>query len=257
MIEVTLRFYAQLNDFLSPLRRSRRFRDQLTTASIKDTIEALGVPHTEVDLIVVNGEAVDFTYRLRNGDCVAVYPSFRTIDLSDAGRVGRDPARPVRFIADIHLAKLASLLRLAGFDTVVIENDEDAAECSAREGRVLLTRDVGLLKRAIVTTGYWVRHTQPERQFVEVLARYDLARDMEPFARCLRCNTPLAPAEARAVASRIPPRTRAAFDDFRECTRCGRVYWRGSHYERLAGLLHRVRDRLTGAVPNSTIRADS
>jgi len=243
MMSVWFRFYGPLNDFVAPLRRQRTFRYQLAgPASVKDTIEAIGVPHPEVDIIVVNGTVAGFDYRLRDGDRVSVYPAFRRIDVDDAGRVGVAPPSPVRFVIDVHLGKLGSLLRLAGFDTVVEEQDDVAAERSARERRVLLTRDVGLLKRSIVETGYWVRQTDPARQFTEVLERYGLVEAMAPFTRCLRCNTPLAAAEPAHVAGRIPPRTRETFREFRECPECGRVYWRGSHYERLVTALERARD---------------
>jgi len=128
---------------------------------------------------------------------------------------------------------------------VVLEDDEDLAHTAARDGRVVLTRDVGLLKRSVVRHGYWIRHTDPELQLAEVLERFALVGRMEPFARCLRCNTRLAPVEAEAVADRLLPCTRAEFRQFRECPGCARVYWQGSHYDRLARLLERARDRCT------------
>ena len=244
MIALCFRFYAQLNDFLPAVRRHRRFKYGLASpASVKDVIESLGVPHPEVDVIVVNGTPVDFTYRVRDGDEVSVYPTFTAIDLSGLGRVGVTPVDPVRFVVDVHLGKLASLLRLAGFDAIVMDDDEEAAHRAARDGRVLLTRDVGLLKRAVVAVGYWVRSTNPGEQLAEVLDRYDLLERTDPFTRCIRCNTTLIAADAAEVASRILPRTREAFDDFRECPGCGRVYWRGSHYEQLVAVLERARTR--------------
>jgi len=252
MIALRCRFYAQLNDFLPAMRRQRRFRHSLVSpASVKDVIEALGVPHPEVDLILVNGDAVDFTYLVRNGDAIAVYPAFSAIDLSGITRVGVAPRAPVRFVVDGHVAKLASLLRLAGFDALLVTDDDEAAMKSAHDQRVLLTRDVALLKRAIVSAGYWVRSTNPEEQLTEVLARYDLGDKVDPFTRCIRCNTPVIGADAAAVASRILPGTRAAFRDFRECPGCGRIYWRGSHYEQLAAVLDRARSRAAGRAPRS------
>ena len=153
-------------------------------ASVKDAIEALGVPHPEVDVIVVNGQAADFSYRMQDGDDVAVYPAFHSVDITGLRRVGTDPPQPVRFVLDIHLRKLAALLRLAGFDARLLADDAEVAKVSAREGRVALTRDVGLLKRSIIEHGYWVRQTNPELQFVEVLQRFDLANRMDPFVRC-------------------------------------------------------------------------
>jgi uncharacterized protein with PIN domain len=244
MAEVSFRFYAQLNDFLPAHRRGRRFTHVLQgLASVKDAIEALGVPHPEVDVIVVNRKAEDFSYRLHDGDDVSVYPIFRSIDISGIRRAGTDPPQPVRFALDVHLGKLASLLRLVGFDTVLLGDDAEMAAMAARDGRIVLTRDVGLLKRSVVRHGHWVRHTDPESQLAEVLERFDLANRIEPFVRCVRCNTLLVPVDAEAVADRLPPRTRAGFRQFHRCPGCERVYWQGSHYDRLVRLVERARER--------------
>ena len=250
MQRASFRFYARLNDFLPARRRGRRFTHVLQgAASVKDVIEALGVPHTEVDVIVVNGEAEDFTYRLRDHDEVSVYPAFQSIDISGVRRAGSDPPQPVRFALDVHVGKLASLLRLVGFDTVVLADDADMAAVAARDGRIVLTRDVGLLKRNLVRHGHWVRHTDPESQLAEVLERFDLVTRMEPFVRCVRCNTLLVPVDAEAVADRLPPRTRATFRQFHRCPGCDRVYWQGSHYGRLALVVDRARARASTPTP--------
>lgn len=246
MINVTFRFYAQLNDFLPTRNRHRRFAHVIPApASVKDAVEALGVPHPEVVVILVNGTSEDFAHRLADGDDVSVYPAFRSIDIAALPHVGGDPPQPVRFVLDAHVRKLASLLRLCGFDAALNSDDAEVAEVAAREARVALTRDVGLLKRSIVRYGHWVRHTDPELQLVEVLDRFDLVNRMEPFARCLRCNTPVVPVDAEAVADLLPPRTRTNFRRFHRCPRCGRIYWKGSHYRQLVRLIERVRGRLS------------
>ena len=244
MVMVWFRFYAQLNDFLPAQWRYGRFaRPVHGPASVKDAIESLGVPHPEVDVIAVNGEATDFAYRVRNGDQIFVYPAFRKMNVDGLRRVGADPPHPVRFALDIHLRKLASLLRLAGFDAVLLTEDAEVAEVSAAESRVALTRDVGLLKRSIITYGRWIRNTDPEEQFVEVLERFGLVDEMHPFTRCMECNTPLVPVDASSVADRLPAETRDAFTEFRRCPGCDRIYWQGSHYARLVQLLERTRQR--------------
>jgi uncharacterized protein len=241
---VRFRFYGQLNDFLPwQLRHCRFARSLRGPASVKDGIEALGVPHPEVDVVIVNGEPADFTYRLQDGDEVAVYPVFHAVDVGGLRRVGVDPPQPVRFVLDIHLRKLATLLRLAGFDARLLSDDEHVAATSASEGRVALTRDVGLLKRSIIQYGYWIRQTNPELQFVEVLERFDLADRMDPFVRCMECNTLLVPVAADAVAERLPADTRECFSQFHQCPGCSRVYWQGSHYEQLVRLLERAREQ--------------
>ena len=244
LAELSFRFYGQLNDFLPPHQRGRRFTYALRApSSVKDVVEALGVPHPEVDVILVNGDSVDFTHRLHGGEEVAVYPAFRSMDVAGVRRTGSDPPSPVRFVLDIHLRKLAALLRLAGFDAVLLADDAEVATASAEQGRVALTRDVGLLKRSVVRHGYWVRHTDPELQLAEILGQFNLADQIVPFVRCTRCNTPLVAADAETVADRLPPGVRATFHEFHRCPGCDRVYWQGTHYIRLVRLLERTRER--------------
>jgi uncharacterized protein with PIN domain len=242
---VTFRFYGPLNDFLTPPQRQRRFTHVVPgPVSVKDAIEGLGVPHPEADVVLVNGESRDFGYRLADGDDIAVYPRFRSLDVGGLPRAGGDPPEPVRFVLDVHLRKLSALLRLCGFDAILLEEDADVAAASARDQRVALTRDVGLLKRSIIRHGYWVRHTDPELQLAEVLERFDLRDWMAPFSRCLECNTPVVLVDAGAVADRLLPHTRERFQEFRQCAGCGRIYWQGSHYDRLAALIQRARERI-------------
>jgi uncharacterized protein len=243
MVEISLRFYAELNDFLPPDRREVTFARVLKEhASVKDVIEALGVPHTEVDLVLVNGESVDFSYLVRDGDRISVYPVFESIDITPLLRVRPRPLREPRFVLDTHLGKLAAYLRMLGFDTLYRNDYDDRtlAEISSGERRILLTRDRGLLKRSVVTHGYHIRETDPERQLVEVVRRFDLFRAIAPFRRCLRCNGALESVPKEAVADRLAPLTRQYYDEFATCPACGRVYWRGSHYERMQQLVERV-----------------
>jgi hypothetical protein len=241
MAAVSFRFYAQLNDFVPADRRACRFMHILSgRSSVKDAIEALGVPHPEVDLIIVNGIAVGFAHRLHDGDTVAVYSRFHSIDLGDLSRVGASVPEPIRFVVDIHLRKLASHLRLAGFDAIVPEDDVEVAKTAVRDTRVVLTRDRQLLKRNAIRHGYWIRSTDARVQFTELVERLDLACRARPFTRCLSCNGLLQSVSKEVVAARLPPRTRAMFDEFRCCCGCHRVYWRGSHYQQLSGLLQRL-----------------
>jgi uncharacterized protein len=236
MNRADFRFYAELNDFLAP---ERRFTSSpfsfYTSTSVKDAIESFGVPHTEVDLVLVNGDPVDFGCGLRDGDRVSVYPVFEAFDISGLLRVRPKPLRVTRFVLDIHLGRLATYLRMAGFDTLYRKDsgDEELARISAGEGRILLTRDVGLLKRSVVTRGYRVRSTEPRVQLAEVLERFDLFGSLAPFERCLRCNAALIPAAKEAVANRLPPHTLEYYSEFRQCPECGRVYWKGSHFRRM------------------------
>jgi uncharacterized protein with PIN domain len=246
------RFYAELNHFLPPERKHVRFRHILKgRASVKDTIEALGIPHTEVDLILANGQSVDFTYILRDGDRVSVYPVFESIDITPLLRVRAQPLRRVRFVVDTHLGRLARYLRMLGFDTEYQNDyrDSELAELSSNERRILLTRDRGLLKRSRVTHGYCVRQTDPKDQLEEVMRRFDLRRDIRPFRRCIRCNGILAAVDKEEVGDQLPPRVREHFEVFRRCEGCGQLYWRGSHYERMQKLIGEILEGGLGGNP--------
>ena len=181
--------------------------------SIKDLIEATGVLHTKIDLLLVNGESVDFGYRVRDGDRISVYPVFESVDIGAITRVRPEPLRDLQFVLDVHLGRLAAYLRLAGFDAVY-RNDHDDAELAniASDGRVLLTRDQGLLKRRAVTRGYWLRTTSPRAQLAEVLRRFDLSKAVRPFSRCLRCNALVRRVPKADLIEELPPRTRQFYD---------------------------------------------
>ena len=243
MVHVTLRFYADLNAFLPRAQRQVAFAQRLRErASVKDVIEARGVPHTEVALILVNGHAVDFAYLVQDGDRISVYPPFTSLDLTSLLRVQPEPLPELRFVLDGHLGTLARYLRLLGFDTLYRNDCDDAvlARLASGEGRILLTRDRGLLKRRVVTHGYHLWETDPVRQVRAVLRRFDLSGAVAPLRRCLRCNGRLAAVEKAAIAARLPPATRASYAVFRVCQDCGQVYWQGAHDRGLQQLIHRL-----------------
>ncbi|HXG29168.1 MAG TPA: Mut7-C RNAse domain-containing protein [Nevskiales bacterium] len=245
----SFRFYEELNDFLPPARRRRRFRYPFRgRRSVKDMIEALGVPHTEVDLILVNGRSVGFPYIVRDGDDISVYPVFESFDIAPLQRLRPKPLRVTRFVLDTHLGTLARYLRTLGFDSLYRNDWHDAelARISDEERRILLTRDVGLLKRSRVTRGCFLRETDPRRQLREVVARLDLRRSIRPFRRCTRCNGLLRVAAKRRLQGRVKPEILAAFDDFRLCRGCGQVYWPGSHYDRMGRMIGELRTLQTG-----------
>jgi uncharacterized protein len=242
-VRATLRFYAELNDFLAPCRRFVAFEhDVARSSSVKDVVEGCGVPHTEIDLILVNGEPVGFRHRLADGDRVAVYPVFEAFDIASVTRVRPEPLRRPAFVLDVHLGKLARHLRLAGFDAAYATDsrDEDLARAAEEGGRILLTRDQALLKRGAVTHGFYVRETSPLKQFVEVVRRFDLGRHVRPFTRCTCCNGRLDAVDKASVARDVPERSWRCFDVFLRCDGCGRVYWKGSHVARLEQVLARA-----------------
>lgn len=230
------RFYEELNDFLKPDRRKKtvvyRFDGH---PGIKDPIEALGVPHVEVDLIVVNGESVGFDYQLQDGDRVAVYPVFEGIDISPIVKLREKPLRTVAFVVDVNLGRLVRQLRLLGFDALFSNayDDDEIVRISEAQGRIALTRDRRLLYAKAVTHGYWVRSVWPSRQVEEVVRRFDLAGLVRPFSRCADCNGKIEPVAKAAVEDQLEPKTKKYYEKFYRCPACGKIYWEGSHVGKL------------------------
>ncbi len=240
MVTATFRFYEELNDFLAPARRGREFAWACArAATTKHMIEALGVPHTEVELILVNGESVGFGHLLRDGDRVAVYPKFEEMDVTPLLRVRERPLRSTRFVADAHLGGLAHLLRMTGFDTLYDNGyRDDAIEAiAAREARIVLTRDRELLKRRGITHGCYVRALRPPEQLREIFGRLDLARSARPFTLCLTCNVPLQGIDKQRALPLLPPAVRERYERFSTCESCRRVFWEGSHWKRMRALV--------------------
>jgi len=237
-------FYAELNDFLpryqKQLKISHIFEER---ASIKDMIEALGVPHPEVDCIEVNGEYVNFSYIVQDGDIINVYP----ISAKDITKLSifvlAKPLSIIRFVLDIHLGKLATSLRLLGFDTLYRNDygDKELADISSSQARIILTRDKGLLMRSLVTHGYYVRNTNPQQQVIEVLRRFDLFKVVSPFQRCLRCNGLLESVAKQSIINKLPETVRSQ-NEFNRCQDCGQIYWKGSHYQRLQKFVDNILD---------------
>ncbi len=245
MIKVFVRFYEELNDFIRADWRKRQIERQLGhRTTTKDLIESFGVPHTEVDLILVNGVSVDFAHRVDDGDIISVYPVFESFDISEVTRLQERPLRDLRFIADCHLGKLAGKMRLLGFD-VEYRNDVDDDELATavvNDKRVLLSRDRRLLMRKIIDRGYLVRSQSPEEQVSEVIRRFDLTRQLRPFTRCARCNGILEPVEKQAVLHLLEPKTKLYFEDFFQCQSCRQVYWQGSHLSAIKELIKKFSD---------------
>jgi uncharacterized protein with PIN domain len=237
------RFYEELNDFLPPSQFKVTIEYPFDGhPGIKDPIEALGVPHSEVDLIVVNGCSVGFDYQLQDGDRVAVYPCFEALDIKPIVRLRDAPLRKTAFVLDVHLGKLARPLRLLGFDALYRNDYDDRAiiDIALSEHRIILTRDRRMLFHRAVTHAYLLKSTDPMQQAREVVSRFDLAGSIKPFHRCLVCNGVVSPVSKEAILDRLQPLTRARHDSFTQCGDCGRVFWKGSHYERLVRRIKEV-----------------
>jgi len=240
MTHATFRFYEELNDFLPADRRRREFTCACPpAATVKHMIEALGVPHTEVELVLLNGESVGFERTLLDGDRVAVYPVFERLDISPLLRVRARPLRVLRFVADAHLGGLAALLRMSGFDTLYHNafDDGEIAEIGAHQGRIVLTRDRELLKRRIISHGCYLHARKPREQLGELFERLDLARSARPFSLCLRCNHPLRKLPAEQARPKVPAKVAERHSRFLACDQCQRVFWEGSHWRSMQALL--------------------
>lgn len=200
--------------------------------SVKHLVEAMGIPHTEVGTILANGNRVSTDYFVANQDVIEIFPAEEYSSW----------AFPPSFILDNHLGRLAAFLRMLGFDSLYHNDyqDEELAEIASLTNRVLLTRDLRLLMRKSIRMGYWLRSKDPKTQIVEVVNRFKLADLVEPFKRCMRCNTLLVTVEKAQVLSQLQPLTRKYFDEFRWCPDCNQAYWPGSHYDRMMAFINQI-----------------
>ncbi len=243
MHKVYLRFYEELNDFLPEEKRKKRFEHHyIDRTSVKDLIESLGIPHTEVDLILVKGNSVNFKYLINDGDDISVYPVFESFDISDLQHLRPKPLRKPKFVADVHLGRLTRYLRMMGLDVIYRNDfeDEEIVELSLKERRAILTKDKGILKRNDVIHGYWIRSTKVEEQVKEVLKRFDLQKEIKEFSRCIECNELLKPIKKETIINQLPPKVAQSQNEFMHCPSCNKIYWRGTHYQRMLTFIRRL-----------------
>ena len=244
MPHAEFRFYEELNDFLPASQRKLTIsRSFIGAPTVKDTIESCGVPHTEIDLILVDGESVGFDHHLTGGERVAAYPVFEGLDISPVTRLRARPLRCPRFLVDANLGRLARLLRLLGFDTRYDQqmDDDVIARIAAQKGLTILTRDRGLLMRRIVTRGYFVRSQAPRTQAAEVMRRFDLREQLRTFTRCVDCNGLIQPVSKTEIQDRLPHNTRLFYDTFYRCSQWSKLFWRGAHWQNLQRLIDEIR----------------
>jgi uncharacterized protein len=244
---VRLCFHGDLNVFLGSKTGHELIERRLAEkTSIKDVVESCGVPHPEVDLILVDEQPVGFDHTVANDAKAEVFPvesrgtfptekRLQTIDIT-------------RFVADGHLGRLSRNLRLLGFDVAYSQNADDRQllEVMVRENRALLTRDRRLLMHSIVQHGYCPRSQNADEQTIEVIRRFDLAELIAPFTRCLRCNAPLEEAAKAEIIDKLEPLTKIYYDQFRRCPDCKKIYWSGSHFSKLQKRIEEIRSRARG-----------
>ncbi|MBC8417626.1 MAG: Mut7-C ubiquitin/RNAse domain-containing protein [Proteobacteria bacterium] len=237
------RFYEELNDFVPPERRKRDFEAEFKgRESVKDRIEALGVPHTEVDLILVNGESVDFGYVLQDGDRISVYPVFESLDIRDVTHLREIPLRETRFIADINIRDIVRYMRVLGLDVYYDPSlsPRDIIRISKREKRTILTKSRNLLKFRDVTHGMFIRPGTTVEQIKGIIDFLSLREVITPFSRCLQCNNSLVRVSKESVFDRIPPKTRAFCNEYSYCNGCDRIYWKGTHFDRIKKVIGEI-----------------
>lgn len=243
-IQPTIRFYGDLVDFVSGFGSDERIieRSLSEPTSVKDLIEGCGVPHTEVDFILVDDEPVDFSYKVKSFEQISVYPFFNSLEIQSSDRLQVSKPNELLFVVDVNLGKLARHLRLAGFDTAYKNNATDAEliQQMEEENRILLTRDRKLLMRNAVKIGYLPRSDDPTEQLEEVFHRFDLFDEIQPYSRCVNCNGVLESVSKESVIDHLEPLTKKYFEEFSQCPDCGQVYWKGSHRNRLDSTIERL-----------------
>ncbi len=253
MAKATFRFYEELNDFLPA---DQRKRDVSVTfeppAPVRHLIETFGVPHTEVEIVLLNGVSVDLDQRVGDGDRVSVYPMFESLDITPLLRLRERPLRDPRFIVDAHLGRLARYLRMLGFDTLFHNDlgDRELARISADEHRILLTGDRALLMHRAVTHGCYLRSHLPRQQLEYVIERLHLCSLLRPFTRCMECNGLLQSVAKAEVLEQLPRNIRLIQDDFRRCHECGKVYWKGSHFRHMGVLIEELCPGFRAGLPS-------
>ncbi len=246
MSHANIRFYAELNDHLPQEHRYTTIAIPIVAmVSVGQIIAGFGVPASEVDLILINGISVDLNHALGDNDRISVFPVYESFDISSVTRIRETPLREPRFVLDCHLGKLAYYLRMLGFDTLYSAgfNDDELAAISNGERRTLLSRDRKLIEEGAISRGYRVRETDPKLQVTEVLRRFDLFKSARPLQRCLRCNTLLVMVGKEEVLHRLADLVRERYDKFQTCPTCDRVYWKGTHYQRMLQFIAKVLER--------------
>ncbi len=240
-VQISILFHRHLRPLLHPAYRQDGLVDRRVNpgTSVKDVVESLRVPHPEVGQLLVCGSQVDFAYQVLKGDLIEVLPLVPPVDPGTPTLLRPEPLSGIKFMVDVNVARLGALLRMAGIDAACRPDlcDADIAAVAGREGRILLSRDRGLLKRKIVVHGHLVRNELPEEQLIEVVHLYGLRDLLQPFSRCMHCNSLLIEVEKSAILDRLEPLTRKYYQIFYLCPSCDKIYWSGSHKERMNRLL--------------------
>jgi len=246
LAKIKVRCYAELNDFLPEDRKQMDFEISIKTPeTVAEVVESLGIPLSEVDLVLVNSLPVERSHRIFRNDYISVYPAFETLDISSLRTTQKEPLRTTRFILDAHLGKLAKYLRMLGFDTLYRNDfgDQEIIDIATEQQRIILTRDKVLLKSTEVSHGYYVRATEKHDQLIEIVEKFDLYSQFRSFTRCMTCNSELESINKESIQDLVEPDTYSCFSEFYFCSSCQKVYWKGSHFERMEQLILEIVNR--------------
>jgi uncharacterized protein len=238
--QVTVRAYEELNDFLPIHHQKKDFLIEIEPKTpVHVLIEMLHIPFSQVDLILVNGRSVGADHCLDSGDRLSIYPVFETFDISAVTRLRVTPLRRLNFVCDVHLGKLSKLLRMLGIDAHYNKDitPQELIQMSFLQNRIILTKNRVLLKNRFVRRKYWVRSEDSKQQLAEVLSYFDLKGNFAPMSRCLKCNHLVNPVSKDSIRRRVPDAVWNLHETFTICEKCGRIYWKGSHY---ASMLERI-----------------
>ncbi|MGD2118948.1 MAG: Mut7-C RNAse domain-containing protein [Chromatiales bacterium] len=243
---INIRFYGALNDFLPTTQRDTEFEVEFKKErSIKDLIESIGVPHPEIDVLLVDGKSVEFSYLINGGEHIQAWPAKYPLKVSPL--IHNQPPTPdePRFVLDVHLGRLAGYLRMLGFDTLYRNDYDDAelADISAQQQRILVTSDRRLLMRKQISLGYFMRSRKPREQIIELLQRYDLFEHEPELARCLACNGIIHAVDKQDIVEELLPLTKKHYEDFYQCDSCKKIYWEGSHFDKMQDLIGKIKAR--------------
>lgn len=213
-------------------------------ASIKDIIESLGIPHTEIGAIHLNAFSATFNFIPEGGEHFHLYPFAHTTIQALPTELWPEKWKFQTFMVDVNALKVMRNLRMAGFDAVEIPMGTTTAQGkrAAQEQKVILSRNRDLLKCSSVIYGQLLRSEDHVEQLREVVARFGLAPHCKPFTRCITCNGTLQTIEKEQVLDRLEPLTRRYYTTFKICDTCQQIYWRGSHYAKMTSLLSKLQN---------------
>jgi uncharacterized protein len=241
--DVYIRLYEELNVFLEPFRQKKDFNVQIESNTlIHNLLEKLKIPLSQVDLILVNGESVDFDVQLHDGDRISVYPVFETLNIDSITRLRKKSLRHLRFICDVHLGKLAKYMRMCGFDVFYSNNllDHLIIQMSDETKSIILTKNKELFKTKQPSRAYLVKQSDSKMQLFEIISYFDLKTSIEPFSRCTKCNLTVQPVDKNSIEKQVPSPVLKMHKSFMKCYGCNRIYWQGSHYMSMLSWISRI-----------------